>query len=82
MTQKQMDAIQALQQRTDLFCSVQDIAPILEADPQDIRDTAARDISQLGFKAIRIGHKLRIPRSEFLMFLGYQFKEGKWNPLP
>lgn len=70
MKSGQFVAIEALKVDNRLFVDADDIAPVLESNPQDIRDTARRDITQLGFPAIRIGARLKIPREPFLRYIG------------
>lgn len=43
-----------------------DVAPILECDPNVIRYQAAQDIKQLGFPASKIGTRVKIPRQAFI----------------
>ncbi len=43
-----------------------DVAPILECDPNVIRYQAAQDIKQLGFSASKIGTRVKIPRQAFI----------------
>jgi len=49
-----------------------DVAPILECDPNVIRHQAAQDIKQLGFSASKIGTRVKIPRQAFIKWF-----EGK-----
>jgi len=53
-----------------------DVADLLEADPQDIRDQAHRDPSKLGFPVIVTGSRVKIPREGFLHFMKYGYGIG------
>lgn len=50
---------------------IKDIAGILEADPQNIRDQAQRDPLKLGFPVIIVGQRVKIPRQGFLNYMTY-----------
>lgn len=52
-----------------------DVAPIIGCDPQWVRDTARSNPEALGFPAIVIGSRVKIPRIPFLRFLGYNVRE-------
>ena len=43
-----------------------DIAPVLECDPNLIRFQAKQDIRQLGFPASKLGTRVKIPRQAFI----------------
>ena len=49
-----------------------DVAPIIGCDPQWVRDTAKSNPEALGFPAIVVGTRVKIPRIPFLRFLGYE----------
>ncbi len=49
-----------------------DIAPILQCDPQYIRDIARSNPVTLGFPVLVMGKRVKIPRIPFLQFLGYK----------
>lgn len=49
-----------------------DVAPIIGCDPQWVRDTAKTNPAALGFPAIVVGKRTRIPRIPFLRYLGYE----------
>lgn len=49
-----------------------DIAPVLGADPQDIRLAAKQHPERLGFPVCVIGTRTKIPRVPFLRFMGEQ----------
>lgn len=52
-----------------------DIAPIIGCDPQWVRDTARENPQALGFPALVVGNRVKIPRIPFLRFLGYAGEE-------
>lgn len=66
----QSAAIARLKRDKRLFVGASDVAPVLGCDAQDIRDAVAEDPVALGFKTIRIKSRVRIPRVEFLRFIG------------
>ncbi len=70
MTEKQEKAIDRLMKDDRLFVDVTDIADILESSPQGLRDTAHRQVSQLGFNAMTVNSRVKIPRIPFLKWLG------------
>lgn len=43
-----------------------DIAPVLNCDPNVIREQARQDITKLGFPAAKIGSRVKIPRKAFI----------------
>lgn len=63
------EALQKLKSDTRLFINCEDIAPILESAPQAIRNQANSDISALGFKVVKVGTRIKIPRQAFLNWL-------------
>lgn len=52
----------------DEMLTAEQIAPILGADPHSIRLQAHKDARALGFPAIVIGRRVKIPREGFLNF--------------
>lgn len=52
-----------------------DIAPILKADPQAIRDAARSYPEKLGFPVIVIRSRVKIPRIPFLSYLGVKCED-------
>jgi len=48
-----------------------EIAPLLEIDPQDLRDQAQHDQMKLGFPVIVTGTRVRIPRLGFIHYMKY-----------
>ena len=55
-----------------LMLTPADIAPVLRADPQDIRLTARLHPERLGFPVIIIKSRTKIPRVPFLRYMGEQ----------
>lgn len=53
-----------------------DVAPIIGCDPQWVRDTARENPEALGFPALVVGTRVKIPRIPFLKFLGYAGEEA------
>lgn len=53
-----------------VFVNANDIAPILNARPQEIRNQAKADASVLGFPVIVINKRVRVPRVPFLRWIG------------
>ncbi len=49
-----------------------DIAEVVGAEAQAIREQAKADASKLGFSCVVVGNRLRIPRKAFINFM-----EGK-----
>ena len=49
-----------------------DVAPVLGADPQDIRVQARTAPERLGFPVIVVKTRTKIPRVPFLRFMGEQ----------
>lgn len=47
-----------------------DIAPVLGCDPQNIRHQARDCPERLGFPVVRVGSRTKIPRQQFLRFMG------------
>lgn len=47
-----------------------DIAPVLGCDPQNIRLQARDFPERLGFPVVRVGSRTKIPRLQFLRFMG------------
>jgi len=50
--------------------TAQDVAEVIGADPQAIREQAQADPKRLGFPCIVVKNRLRIPRKAFLSFMG------------
>ena len=61
--------LQEIEASDKTFLNAEDVAPILECDPQDLRGQAQRDPSKLGFPVIVIGKRVKFPRAGFLSFV-------------
>ncbi len=70
MTEQQREALQALRESDKLFVNAEAIAPIVEADPQDVRN--ALQERDLGFACWISNHRVKINRVSFLRWLGEQ----------
>ena len=53
-----------------LWLTPDDVAEVLECNPQAIRVQAHEDPTRLGFPAIVVGTRTRIPRIPFLNYFG------------
>jgi hypothetical protein len=47
-----------------------DVAPVLNCDPHSIRVQARDCPERLGFPVVRVGSRTKIPRQQFLRFMG------------
>lgn len=54
------------------FLNAADIADVLGVDPQSIRAQAAFKPALLGFPVVRIGARTKIPRRQFVKFMGWE----------
>lgn len=59
------------------FLTPAEVAPVIQCDPQFIRDMARQNPAQLGFPVTVMGKRTKIPRIAFLRFLG--FSVGKYE---
>ena len=50
-----------------------DIAEVIGARAETIREQARKDSKQLGFNCVVVGNRIRIPRKAFLKFMGEGF---------
>ncbi len=55
---------------TKTYLTPAEVAPVLGVDPHSIRMQARSDPSKLGFPVIVTGTRTRIPRTQFLGFIG------------
>lgn len=63
-------AILAIMDKDGIFLTPQDIAPVLNANPNTIRDTAKEHPEQIGYPFTFNGKLMKIPKIPFLQFLG------------
>lgn len=47
-----------------------DVAPVLNCDPHSLRVQARDCPERLGFPVVRVGSRTKIPRQQFLRFMG------------
>lgn len=59
-----------IKQSPALWLTAADIAPVLECNPDAIRQQAQADPSKLGFPVVVLGTRVKIPRIPFLTFFG------------
>lgn len=50
-----------------------DIAPILDADAQFLRQQATKDPAKLGFPVIVVGSHVKVPRLGFIHYMKYGY---------
>lgn len=62
--------IDELRQSEALMVTAEDIAPIIGSNPQAIRITARTHPDWLGFPAVCVGNRVKIPREPFLRHIG------------
>ena len=69
-----------IKQSDTAYLNITDIAGVLNAAPQAIRNQIWREPERLGFPVIVIGTRIRIPRIPFLDFLtGEGVNSEKWD---
>lgn len=64
-------AVLAIMDKDGIFLTPQDIAPVLNANPNTIRDTAKAHPEQVGYPFTFNGKLMKIPKIPFLQFLGF-----------
>lgn len=62
--------LEEIKSSNKLFLIPSDIASVLGSDPHTIRCTAKQRPELLGFEFTFIGNRMKIPRVQFLRFLG------------
>lgn len=60
-----------IERSAKIYLIPDEIADVLEADPQTIRNQAKEDPSKLGFPVIVCGRFVKIPRAGFVYFFKY-----------
>lgn len=58
-----------------IFLSANQVASVVNCDPQCLRSQAKTNPSALGFPVTVIGHRVRIPRVPFLNYMGLSEEE-------
>ena len=69
MIKSQRDAFNKIKAMDKLFLNVDEIAPVLECNPHDIRKQARERPELLGFPVIIYGSRIKIPRLPFIQFV-------------
>ena len=62
--------VEEIKASTDRWLTADQIAPVLECDPNSIRRQAQADPQKLGFPVTVIGARVKVNRLGFLRFLG------------
>lgn len=62
--------IAEIKQSPALWLTAADIAPVLECNPNSIRQQAQAEPLKLGFPVVVVGNQVKIPRRPFLAFFG------------
>ena len=62
--------VQEIKDSPDRWLTAEQIAPVLECDPNSIRRQAQTDPGKLGFPVTVLGARVKINRLGFLAFLG------------
>ena len=57
------------------FFTVNDVCGVLGSDPQTIRVCARQRPELLGFRIIVMGNRVKIPRIQFLRYMGVEYPE-------
>lgn len=60
-----------IEQVPDAWLTAAEIAPILGADANAIREQAQRDPNKLGFPVVVVGTRVKIPKDGFLYFMKF-----------
>jgi len=68
MTKSQLEAFNRIKEMDKLFLNVEEIAPVLECNPHDIRKQARERPDLLGFPVVVYGSRIKIPRLPFIQF--------------
>ena len=69
MTNFQLEAFIKIKAMDKLFLNVEEIAPVLECNPHDIRKQARERPELLGFPVTIYGSRTKIPRLPFIKFV-------------
>ena len=69
MTQAQLSRFEELKLMVKLFLTAEEIAPVLECNPNDIRGAAKERPDLLGFPVTVYGSRTKIPRLPFIKFI-------------
>jgi len=69
MTKSQLEVFRNIKAMDKLFVNVDEVAPILECNAQDIRGQARDRPELLGFPVTIYGSRIKIPRLPFIHFI-------------
>ena len=62
--------VEEIKASPERWLTAEQIAPVLECDPNSIRRQAQADPSKLGFPVTVVGSRVKVVRTKFLEFLG------------
>lgn len=62
--------VEEIKASPERWLTAEQIAPVLECDPNSIRRQAQADPSKLGFPVTVLCSRVKVPRKRFLEFLG------------
>lgn len=62
--------LEEIKTSAEMWLTPADIAPVLECDPNIIRRQAQTEPQKLGFPVVVMCSRVKIPRKQFLRFLG------------
>ena len=69
MTESQLTRFNEIKEMDKLFVNSEDVAPVLECNPNDIRGQARDRPDLLGFPVTVYGSRVKIPRLPFIQFI-------------
>lgn len=72
MTEKKATALQHAISKPDLYLTTQEVAPILDADPNTLLQMAKEYPERFHIPHTFVGKRLIFPKVPFLKFLGYE----------
>ena len=70
MTADQRAKLEELKASDELVIFAEDVVAVIGGSAQTLRNTAQRDVRQVGFPATVVGDKLKIFRKPFLRYIG------------
>lgn len=72
MNAKKTEAIRAVKDKDDIYLTTQEVAPILDADPNTLLMTARERPEQFMIPHTFVGKRLIFPKGPFLKFMGIE----------
>lgn len=72
MTARKIEAIRHIKEKDDLYLTPQEIAPVLDADPNTLLLTARERPGQLMIPHTFVGKRLIFPKRAFIEFMGIE----------